>query len=62
MFIATSRRRSPSMRISLAVARRSMTWRRRAISSSGMSLVRRSPSMLAIFRIFFEVVSPIPVM
>src|SRR5215510_1385922 len=62
MFIATSRRRSPSMTMSLAVARRSMTWRRRATSSSGRSFVRLSPSMFAIFRIFFAVVSPMPCM
>src|SRR6266568_1254273 len=60
MFIATSRRRSPSMRMSLAVARRSMTWRSLPTSSSGRSLVRLLPSMFAIFRIFRAVVLPIP--
>src|SRR4029077_4269130 len=47
MLLATSRRRSPSMRMSLAVAMRSMIERRRPTSSSLRSLVRLFGSMLA---------------
>src|SRR5207248_3998040 len=60
MFIATSRRRSPSMRMSLAVARRSTIWRRRPTSSSLRSLVRLLASMFAFFTIFPAVVLPMP--
>src|SRR6266576_483359 len=58
MFIATSRRRSPSMRMSLAVARRSTIWRRRPTSSSLRSLVRLLGSTLAFFTIFSAVALP----
>src|SRR5205823_7063078 len=60
MFIAISRRRSPSMRMSFALAMRSTIWRRRATSSSLRSLERLLGSMLAFFTIFSAVVLPMP--
>src|ERR1700682_4115283 len=60
MLVATSRRRSPSMRISLAPAMRSMICRIRPTSSSLRSLTRASGLMLAIFTSFWAVVGPMP--
>src|SRR6202521_1410234 len=62
MLFATSRRRSPSMRMSLAATIRSMIERRRPTSSSLRSLVRLLPSMFAFLTTFSAVVLPIPVM
>src|SRR5262252_2428907 len=60
MFIATSRRRSPSTMISLSLDRRSMICRRRPTSSSLSSLTRVSGLTFAIFRSFSDVVRPMP--
>src|ERR1700674_4763498 len=62
MLFATSRRRSPSIRMSLAATIRSMIERRRPTSSSLRSLVRLLPSMFAFLTTFSAVVLPIPVM
>src|SRR5437773_700602 len=52
MLLATSRRRSPSMRSSLAPAILSMIWRRRVTSSSERSLTRVSGLTPAVFTSF----------